>query len=485
MRPFQQQLTNAFYAMLALPATAMGFALSVQISALSWLLSTKYGLSIEEVGLVWAAGPIAGIFGQVIFGVLSDNTWFWGGRRRPFIILGGFLAALSLLALPNLGILSDKLGLDAILGVAIVVALALDLSINVGFNPTRSVIADVTPEGVERTKGYTWMQTISGTFGMMAYVIGAIAGKYFLIYFGAGLVLFFTLIPPFFIEEPKDFEEEKKPSGGNGFMEGLLAIRPLWGFLIYAAYRIPVRLLEIEIRHHYMEIFCGVLTVVLIIESLLQKEAGKSASQASLIGFKKVLAAHSFTWIGVQTMFIYMFSFLQYRLPEMNNEQAGSVIDVSFLILNGVAAILPAFILEPITRKAGRVRTHMYCIAIMAVGYAGLWLLGSTPLIIYIFMAVLGIGWAATVSLPFAIMSQKVDKKKMGLFMGLFNLSVVLPQLVASLGVWEFLSGAEDKTLTFLICAICLGISALAWSMVREQKPEEGALDITQPKGGH
>ncbi|HCK22833.1 MAG TPA: MFS transporter, partial [Bacteroidetes bacterium] len=142
MRPFQQQLTNAFYAMLALPATAMGFALSVQISALSWLLSTKYGLSIEEVGLVWAAGPIAGIFGQVIFGVLSDNTWFWGGRRRPFIILGGFLAALSLLALPNLGILSDKLGLDAILGVAIVVALALDLSINVGFNPTRSVIAD-------------------------------------------------------------------------------------------------------------------------------------------------------------------------------------------------------------------------------------------------------------------------------------------------------------------------------------------------------
>ncbi|KRP14000.1 MAG: hypothetical protein ABR95_08700, partial [Sphingobacteriales bacterium BACL12 MAG-120813-bin55] len=74
--------------MLALPATAMGFALSVQISALSWLLSTKYGLSIEEVGLVWAAGPIAGIFGQVIFGVLSDNTWFWGGRRRPFIILG-------------------------------------------------------------------------------------------------------------------------------------------------------------------------------------------------------------------------------------------------------------------------------------------------------------------------------------------------------------------------------------------------------------
>ncbi|MCB0798513.1 MAG: MFS transporter, partial [Chitinophagales bacterium] len=245
MLSIQQKLSNSFYALLSLPATAMGFALSIQISALSWLLSTKYGLAIDEIGLVWAAGPIAGIFGQVIFGVWSDNTWFWGGRRRPFIVLGGILAALSLLALPNLDIISRDLGIEGILGVAIAVALALDLSVNVGFNPTRSIIADVTPEGVERTKGYTWMQTISGTFGMLAYVIGAVMGKYFLIYFGAGLVLLFTVIPPFFIKEPRDFEETKKD--GNGFMEGFMAIKPLWGFLIYAIYRIPVRIMEIEV----------------------------------------------------------------------------------------------------------------------------------------------------------------------------------------------------------------------------------------------
>ena len=93
----------------------------------------------------------------------------------------------------------------------------------------------------------------------------------------------------------------------------------------------------------------------------------------------KVLAAHSFTWIGVQTMFIYMFAFLRYRLPDLNNDQVGSVIDISFLILNGVAAVLPVFILEPITRNIGRVRTHLMRIAIMAVGYLGLFFLGSTP----------------------------------------------------------------------------------------------------------
>ena len=82
MRAFQKSKNNAFFSILALPATAMGFALSVQISALSWILTTQYGLDIHDVGLVWAAGPLAGIIGQVLIGLISDKAWFWGGRRR-------------------------------------------------------------------------------------------------------------------------------------------------------------------------------------------------------------------------------------------------------------------------------------------------------------------------------------------------------------------------------------------------------------------
>ena len=154
----------------------MGFALSVQISALSWLLTTRYHLDIHQVGIVWAAGPLAGIVGQVVIGLISDRVWFWGGRRRPFILIGGTLAALMLLALPNIGVIDETLGIGNLLVVAIAVALTLDLAINISFNPTRSIIADVTPEGDARTKGYTWMQTISGFFGVLAYVIGAVAG---------------------------------------------------------------------------------------------------------------------------------------------------------------------------------------------------------------------------------------------------------------------------------------------------------------------
>ncbi len=476
----QKKLTKTFYVLLSLPATAMGFALSVQISALSWILTTKYNLEIHEVGLVWAAGPIAGILGQIIFGVISDKAWFWGGRRRPFIIIGGVLASLALLALPNIDVISSALGIEGILGVAVAVALGLDLAINVGFNPTRSIIADVTPEGVERTKGYTWMQTISGTFGVLAYVIGAVWNNYVLIYTGVVLVFALSVIPPFFIEEPRELEngEEKKTDakGRTSFMEILNDIRPLWGFLIYAIYAITARLAGVE-ANQYVIYFTVALTFYFIFETLAKKTEGKSKTEAGKIDFRKVLAAHSFTWIGVQTMFVYMYPYVQYKVygfaegavisPETQVEM-GRVVSVGFLILNAVGALLPAFVLEPIARKVGRVRTHAVAVTVMAAGYAGLLFFGFSPLAIYAMMAVLGIGWASTISLPFAIMSQKVEQSKMGLYMGLFNLSVVLPQLVASFGIGKAVSEASDKSLIFIIASVSLAISAALWFMVKE-----------------
>ena len=103
MLDIQRRRTRGFFALLSLPATAMGFALSVQISALSWILATRYNLDVEAIGLIWAAGPIAGILGQVAVGLISDRVWVWNGRRRVFIIVGGITAALMLLALPEIG----------------------------------------------------------------------------------------------------------------------------------------------------------------------------------------------------------------------------------------------------------------------------------------------------------------------------------------------------------------------------------------------
>ncbi|NNC96857.1 MAG: MFS transporter [Gammaproteobacteria bacterium] len=470
----QKNLTRPFYALLSMPATAMGFALSVQIAALSWILSTKYNLAIEEIGLVWAAGPLAGIFGQVIIGFISDRVWFWKGRRRPFILIGGVLCSLMLLALPNLDIINAQIDAIGILGIALIVVLTLDVSINISFNPTRSIIADVTPEGEERVRGYTWMQTISGSFGVLAYFIGAWLGNYFLIYFGAGLVLLFSIIPTFFVQEPRELLDSAN-SGEHvpfDFKQTFMSIKPLWGFLFYSLYALGLRFLEIEHEHYYAEWFCAIVTAILVAQTLLAKPKDDTPEQKNAVAFQRVLAAHGFTWIGVQSMFIYMYPWLEFKFPELKGtepDMLGRTIGVSFLIMSAVSAILPVLVLQPLAEKYGRVKIHRKCIASMAVAYALIWLFADTRYALYAFMMLLGIGWASTISLPFAIISQQVKRESMGLYMGIFNLSVVLPQLISSLAVGLIVSRLVDKDYLFFICAICLAISAIAWTRVEEQ----------------
>jgi maltose/moltooligosaccharide transporter len=470
MRDFQKSKNKAFFSVLALPSTAMGFALSVQISALSWILTTQYGLDIHDVGLVWAAGPLAGIIGQVLIGLISDKAWFWGGRRRPFILVGGLLAAPMLLALPYLDVISTSLGLGGILGVAIAVALSLDLAINISFNPTRSIIADVTEPGDERTRGYTWMQTVSGTFGVLAYAIGAVWDNYVLIYAGAAIVLLFSIVPTLLIEEPRELEETA-PAAAKGGDQGaslggvLTAIRPLWGFLAYDVYAMGRRMAGIEPDSYYAEIACAVVTLLLVVQALLEKNR---TSGDGLAGFRKVLAAHSLSWIGIFTTLVMLIPYLQQALPDLGDIELGRVGSMSYLVLNAVGALLPALVLMPLAQRIGRVRTHATCLAVMTAGYVALWLGGDSPVEVYVLMAVLGVGWGAIVSLPFAVMSQTVQQSRMGLFMGLFNLSVVLPQLTVSLGVALFVSRAPDKGVIFLVSAVAIALSTIAWSLVRE-----------------
>lgn len=491
MLSIQKNLSNRFYAILSLPATAMGFALSVQIAAMSWLLQTQFGLDVHDIGFVWAAGPLAGIIGQVLIGAISDKTWFWGGRRKPFIIIGGVMAALSLLALPNIDVISESLGVTGIIGVAITVALVLDLSINISFNPTRSIIADVTPSGHERTKGFTWMQTVSGSFGVLAYAIGAIWNNFALIYFGVFLVLLFSVLPTFFITEPRELEGEDQQSGETesmSFWAGLLMIKPLWGFLIYGVYALVARLADLKPDHYYIEIVCFAITLFFVGKTLLAKEdinddsANKDndAPVSQNLGFQKILAAHSFTWVGIQSMFIYMTPFVIFNQPDLKDDALGSVVNISFMLLNAIAAVLPVLLLQPLAKRIGAVKTHTWCIASMSLAYFTLSFMGDKSLAIYLLMALLGVGWSATISLPFAIMSRKVDQSKMGLYMGLFNLSVVLPQLVASLGVGLIVGNAEDKNILFIICGVCLAISAVCWMGVKEQK-----IADVEPGGGH
>lgn len=485
MLKIQEKRNNAFFAMLSLPATAMGFALSVQISALSWILSTKYGLDIHEIGIVWAAGPIAGIIAQPIVGAISDKLWFMGGRRRPWIIIGGILTGLMLLALPNLDIVQKILmgdnATEGLLAIAVAVALTLDLSINVSFNPTRSLVADCTTKD-ERSKGYTWMQTVSGTFGVLAYLIAVIFNNEVLIYVGIFIALFFTIIPSLLIVEPRELEKENEEivaengKKSNSIKEIILSLVPLAGFLIYGIYVIIAKLFGFEdtssltffgsITLSSVEFICIIIEILAIIAVLLNiTKQSKNNNE-----FQKILMAHSFTWWGVQTMNIYMFFYISTKISGLSAEAMASTNSWAFLVRDLVGAILPVLVLNVIAKKTGMTRTHTFSILLMALGYAIIALFGSNIIVFFAALLLVGIGWASLVSLPFAIMSEKVDQSKMGLYMGIFNLSVVLPQLVASFKMGEVINNAQDKSIIFVICAVCLAISGILWFSVKNDK---------------
>jgi maltose/moltooligosaccharide transporter len=408
MSKLQKSISLPFYLLLSLPSTAMGFGLSVQISALSWILSTKYHLAIDEVGFVWLAGPVAGIVGQLLAGIISDKIWFLGGRRRPLIIIGGIVAAGMLFMLPRLDLISNTLGMADIMFVALTVALGLDLAINVGFNPTRAIIADMTPEGEARTKGYTIMQTVSGFFGVSAYFIALVWGKENLIYIGMAVMLSFNLLPVFFIQEPRSLAPNKVTTSAQ--------------------------------------------------------------NSTNLTQLTFIYLANAFTWLGVQTMFVYLYAYLKGKMGITDEKEMGQIIDVSFLILNTVGFVLPALILAPITKRVGRVRVHAAAIAVMSLSYFSILGLSSSPVTLYIVMGLLGIGWAAVVSLPFAIASEYVSSDKMGLYMGIFNLSVVIPQLVVSAVFGRIFKNAENLDIIFVICGVSLGISALLWAFAVKDK---------------
>ncbi len=389
----------------------MGLALSVQISALSWLLSTRYHLDIHQVGLVWAAGPIAGIVGQLLTGLLSDKTWFWGGRRRPFILLGGVTAALMLFCLPQLDAVAGVLGIQSVLAVAVCVALTLDLAINIGFAPSRALVADMTLDGDARTRGYTWMQSISGFWGVLAYVTGACWGNDVLIAGGMLVVLAFSVLPTLFIAEPKVLASPE-----------------------------------------------------------VHWEAGPGLPQRRLF---KVYLAHGCSWFGIQAMFVYMFAFVQQHIVIATDAagiaaRSGQVLAVAFAVLNTVGFVLPALLLQPLSKRFSRPAIHASCCMAMAAGFLMIALVARTPSMLYVAMAVVGVGWASVVSLPFAIMSEQVGKQRMGLFMGVFNLSVVLPQLLVSFPLGMLMQRVADKSVLFQISAAALLLSAALWSSIKD-----------------
>lgn len=502
MLEIQKKLTNSFYAILALPATAVGFALSTQIAALSWILNKKYGLNIHEVSFVWLAGPLAGIFGQVIVGMISDNVWAFGGRRRPFIMIGGIVGALMFLALPQIGVISEATGITSIILIASVIALLLDLSVNVTFNPARSIIADLTPEGKKRTTGYVWMQVISGTFGVLAYFLSMVYGNETLLFIAAIFVFACSVFPILFIEEPKDLVVEGNEVGNDHTVLDIFkSIFPLYGFLAFGVFSLVFHFYQNELRAIHNPLLIIALAYTVIIGFWIIAKGKKKESDQN--EFQKIMLAHTFTWVAFQSMFVMSGFFIDKQIipnldmanvfankfaefltsvTQSQDATTGNIVSLGFLILNAVGALFP-FVLSQIAKKLGRVRTYTAALSFSAAGYFYIAFLGGSEFSFYLGMFLAGIGWSAVISIVFSIITERINQAKMGLFMGIFNLAVVLPQMMSQ-GVANIISETQNYQLLYILCGVFICFSVFFWFFVKEPRATANEASL-MPKAGH
>ena len=499
MLNIQKKMSNAFLALLGLPATAVGFALSTQIAALSWILSNKYHLDIHDVAFVWLAGPIAGIFGQVIVGLLSDNVWFMGGRRRPFIMIGGMVSTIAFLALPHIREISHITGISDIILIASIIALFLDLSVNVTFNPARSIIADLTPEGKVRTSGYVWMQIISGFFGVFAYFLSMVFGNETLLYIAAVIVFITAVFPILFIQERKDLELAKAESQEKyGVWQIFQEIFPLYGFLVFGFFSLFYHFFPEALGTWHNPVLIAALAYSVVIGIIIIIQGVKNPTNRN--EFQKIMLAHSFTWVAFQSMFILSGFFIENQIlknmditkiaanwfaekltgvAQTPASSVGNMVSLGFFILNLIGAIFP-LILQSIAKHIGRVKTYIGALAFSAIGYFYIAYFSRVEIDFYIGMFLVGIGWSAVISIVFAIMSERVNPAKMGLYMGVFNLAVVLPQMMSN-GVANVIKATGNHQLLYIFCGLLVTTSVIFWMFVKE--PESSGNTQNIPKG--
>ncbi len=514
----QQRLSTGFLVLLSLPTAGVGFALSSGIATTTWLLSTRYNLHLENIALIWLMGPLMALIGQPLVGALSDRTWWLNSRRRPYLLFGGVVGAASTYAMLELDTIAAATGLSLVT-VAVLVALVADLSTNVTFNPARSLVADLTPVGPARVQGYAWMQTISGVLGISAYLISIFLGNYALVLITVGVVFVLTLLPLLFITEapPVSYAASVQPdsdavardpaaldplasepettttAGRRPWTHGLGAFKALLPLSAFLAYGVYVAVDKVAFGGALAP-WAEPLFLVTVLGTLLGgvytvwQGRVRPTKQTRL---RTMLLGHGFAWLGVQSMFVLSFFYVRdfvvpavsssaladglYHLanaavPSTAGDTAGRILSMGFLLLNVVGTVLPVLVLKPLCERYGKVWVHRMAMGVMAVAYGCIALVPTNEVFYYLGMVLCGMGWASLISIVFAIYSEAVDASDMGVSMGVFNCSLVLPALAVP-GLLKFSDGLDQHRWVFALFAACLALSFAFWCEVKERQP--------------
>jgi len=379
-------------------------AFGLQNASASRILS-NLGADLDHLSWFWLVAPITGLIVQPIIGHMGDHTWTFMGRRKPYFLVGAIFCALGLIFLPNSASVTAYMGANVLL-LAVVFLALMDASVNVSMEPFRALVGDMLPKE-QGTMGFSVQTILIG--------IGAVVGSEL----------------PFWLT---------KMGVDNVAPKGYVPDNVIYSFYIGAIILLLTILYTIFTTKEYPpEKFNQYVGE----EDKTVEQVEKKGLASMWDDFKKMPKAmrqlgwvQFFSWFALFTMWVYTTSAVathQFGLSHTNTHSAaysaaGDEVAHLFGLYN-LFAIPFAFLLIPIAKKLSKKYTHMLALLCGGAGLISMYFITDVD---YLWISMLGIGfaWASILAMPYALLIESVPRHKMGIYMGLFNFFITIPQIV-------------------------------------------------------
>ncbi len=434
------------------------FGFALQNSNLSRIFETL-GAKQDSIPALWIAAPLSGLIVQPIIGYMSDRTWNRLGRRKPYFLTGAILASLALLILPN----------SPTLWVAAGMLWMLDASINITMEPMRAFVGDMLSDE-QRTQGFAVQTFFIGAASIVGSLLpwiltnllqvpntaeaGLIPLSVRWAFYSGGIIyisaVLWTIIstkeyPPEELEAYNAQESDPAAKEGDAltldtrkyYTSGIVLV------IIGLIFTFGVKHFVWDKALYILSIGIGVYGAL----QLLSAQLFASGMKRGLVEIvydlnnmpktmRQLAVVTLFTWFAMFAWFIYCTAAITSfhfgtsdPLTKSYNDGADWV-GVLNAVYNGAAALV-AFLLPVIAKKTSRVTTHVICLFIGGLGLMSLrWF--TDPHMLVFSMLAFGVAWAGLLTMPYAILSSVVPHRKMGIYMGMFNFFIVIPQILAA-----------------------------------------------------
>ncbi|MDO5977812.1 MFS transporter [Flavivirga spongiicola] len=387
----------------------MGFAL--QNANASRILQI-FGADVHELSWFWIIAPLMGLIVQPIIGYYSDKTWGRFGRRKPYFLVGAILASIGLVLMPQADIFIAFL---PALWVGAGMLMIMDASFNIAMEPFRALVGDNLRTD-QRTLGFSVQTALIG--------FGAVIGSWL----------------PYVLTNL--FGVSNEAAGGT------VPLNLILSFIIGAVILIVSILVTVATTKEYSPEELASFEDEKAHSEVIIKDGEKEKSSLLDIfdDFKKMPATmrqlswvQFFSWFGLFGMWVFAtpaiaqhtYGLLHTDSSSPMYQDAGDWVGILFGVYNLVSAFY-AFTLPYIAKKIGRKKTHALSLVIGGLGLLSIYIMPDKNWLI-ISMIGVGIAWASILAMPYAILAGSISPKKMGVYMGIFNFFIVIPQIINAL----------------------------------------------------